>query len=330
MIESAFEGRYARGTPKPDEARAAVAAWHMVSGGGTLPDRVVALHEDPAKSGAYRLLWTSAARSVVAKQGVPAQVRYEAKVYEMLARLPVRVPYLLGMVESDAAGDGWLFIEDAGDDALDFDRREHRVLAAQWLATAHASVQRSCTTIDLADRSPLHYLRMLQTTQERLCQGQGYDRVTTSGRKQALRVAIALGRLERVWGVVEHDASALPPTLVHADFVSKNLRVARKHPRGPITLLPIDWGAAGVGSPAIDLRNVHLPSYRAALGMNAIAPAALQRVSRAGHVFWLVLLVTWAEQALDTPWPERALHVQLPAYERWLNDLSATFEEELR
>ncbi|PYJ99289.1 MAG: hypothetical protein DME23_09990 [Verrucomicrobia bacterium] len=57
--------------------------------------------------------------------------------------------------------------------------------------------------------------------------------------------------LESRWSDMESICGVLPPTLVHDDFVIKNVRI-QPGPSGP-RLLVFDWEYAGWGSPGVDL-----------------------------------------------------------------------------
>ena len=63
-------------------------------------------------------------------------------------------------------------------------------------------------------------------------------------------IAAHLDALESRWGEVEKICEVMPRTLVHGDFVTKNLRIrAAASP----ALLVFDWEFAGWGVPATDL-----------------------------------------------------------------------------
>src|SRR5438094_9572348 len=65
------------------------------------------------------------------------------------------------------------------------------------------------------------------------------------------RLIAHLDSLELLWGELEEICSLMPRSLVHGDFVDKNLRIcdAATGPR----LLVFDWEYAGGGVPAADL-----------------------------------------------------------------------------
>ena len=57
--------------------------------------------------------------------------------------------------------------------------------------------------------------------------------------------------LQALWSQVEQTCEAVPRTVVHGDFIRKNMRIRTK-PFG-IVLLPFDWETTGWGHPIADL-----------------------------------------------------------------------------
>ena len=67
--------------------------------------------------------------------------------------------------------------------------------------------------------------------------------------------------LKRYWRKVEQFCEPLPGTVVHGDFVGKNLGL-RSGSSG-IVLLPFDWENAGWGPPTIDIATAGLAQFAA-------------------------------------------------------------------
>jgi aminoglycoside phosphotransferase (APT) family kinase protein len=313
----------------PIEGRASVRvppaarAWSRLSGVATGDLRATPLQTGGGRTAVFRVENTSSGDRLVAKRAPEAIVRYEAEVYDLLVRLAVPVPRLRGVLVGDGAGRGWLFLEDVGDGAFDETRREHRELAGRWLAQLHGLGRRPSASFELADRSDRYYRRRLVEAHGSLL---AFEGSTSDDAVVVGRVAERLERLDAAWPVVASDAASLATTLVHGDFVAKNVRVAGGGSAGS-ALAVIDWETAGRGSPAVDLPLVDLASYRAWRGDVEVDAGTLARTARAGRAFRLVSLVGWAAEALASEGAERALSRQLPYYEAWLRELVDALEE---
>ncbi|HYV30426.1 MAG TPA: phosphotransferase, partial [Candidatus Binatia bacterium] len=103
----------------------------------------------------------------------------------------------------------------------------------------------------LPDRGPDHYMQRLRSTRTALVERVG-NRALSADETALLRAVAALcDVIEAHWGELERFCEGLPRTLVHGDFVIKNLRIQPTTP-GP-DLLVFDWEMAGWGLPASDL-----------------------------------------------------------------------------
>jgi thiamine kinase-like enzyme len=115
--------------------------------------------------------------------------------------------------------------------------------------------------------------------------------------------------LERHWPELEALCRGVSRTLIHGDFVVKNLRV-RPSARGP-ELLVYDWEFAGWGTPVSDLAQFtgrmaspDLAVYRSCLDGWAIIrdDTQVQRWAECGRFFRLVYIMYWASlRLLDGP-----------------------------
>jgi aminoglycoside phosphotransferase (APT) family kinase protein len=119
------------------------------------------------------------------------------------------------------------------------------------------------------------------------------------------------------WPEVERLCAAMPHTLVHADFVAKNVRVHER--RGTSTLEAFDWENAAWGLPAIDLTAIDLDEYSRAVrgAWPAFGRSDLRTVARVGRVFWFTSCIAWESWAFATD-SVRRLTRNLPVYEREL------------
>jgi aminoglycoside phosphotransferase (APT) family kinase protein len=107
----------------------------------------------------------------------------------------------------------------------------------------------------------------------------------------------------------------MPRTLVHADFVPKNVRVQERH--GTTRLCAFDWENAAWGPPAIDLTAIDLVEY--GRGVRGVWPAFglsdLRIVARVGRLLWFTSCIAWEfwRFTTDCVWH---LTKNLPVYER--------------
>lgn len=124
--------------------------------------------------------------------------------------------------------------------------------------------------------------------------------------------------LEGRWGRVQQECERMPRTLVHGDFVVKNVRV-RAGPVGP-ALVPLDWELAGWGPPAPDLVQSLLTARVASVSpdLGAYGGAVreawphlegpdLHRMAGLGRVFRLLAMTDWLSAKLAYPWVDKAL-----------------------
>ena len=106
--------------------------------------------------------------------------------------------------------------------------------------------------------------------------------------------------IEAHWAEVERLSDCLPPTLVHGDFVIRNLRI-RPGATG-LALLVYDWEMAGWGFPATDLAQVDrcaradLDVYYSVArdDFPQLDVRDIQRLANYGNLLRLVDAIYWA------------------------------------
>src|SRR5262249_40236439 len=145
----------------------------------------------------------------------------------------------------------WLFLEEA----IGIEYFPHslfdRVLAAEWLAALHSAAWKVGRLPGLPDRDCKHYRRLLGLVRKTI---QKVLRDPTLHREDILDLASLAAdceTLEAHWIELEQMSCGFLPTIVHGDFVIKNVRIRLKPV--PAALVVFDWEVAGWGSPAIDL-----------------------------------------------------------------------------
>ena len=111
--------------------------------------------------------------------------------------------------------------------------------------------------------------------------------------------------IEAHWPELRDPCDGLPPTVVHGDFVAKNVRL-RVDSKDPVFLV-FDWEYAGWGIPATDLsqfigRSVSpdLEVYSALVNgpLRAYRGRTARRLAECGKFFRLIDKINWPSSAL--------------------------------
>jgi hypothetical protein len=234
----------------------AVQAWRRVRPDCCEPQNIEILKLKRKKSAVYRLTGLgSNGSAVIAKRCAAATASVERLIYEtMLPRLSSPSLSCYGFVPEPESEFCWLFLEDAGAYVYSQNSPEHLALAGQWLATLHRAARATDLHAQLPGRGPDHYLQLLRSSRSGLLQRVGNP--VLSADEVALLEALAgqCDIIEAHWAELESFCDGVPQTLVHGDFVVKNLRI-QPGAAGP-ALLVYDWEMAGWGFPASDLAEV--------------------------------------------------------------------------
>ncbi len=127
----------------------------------------------------------------------------------------------------------------------------NRALAGRWLAKTQLAAMSAGLRSCFPDRGLGHYLRLLQACRAMLLHHLDGSAMSTEDATVFRNIAAHLDALESLWGELEEICDVMPRTLVHGDFVNKNLRV-RDTATGDV-LLVFDWEFTGWGVPAADL-----------------------------------------------------------------------------
>jgi hypothetical protein len=307
-------------------AGAAVAAWGAVRPAGAPYSPSSATTVKPLRGGSvvYRLAGMGPRGSdVIAKRTSRATVELESRLYaDLLACLPVATVRCYGIAPDDDEAMGWLFLEDAGGIPYSPERPEHRRLAARWLAGMHVAAADRPVPAALPTRDAAYYRNLLERAGRAIVEGFGNPALApeqlTSLRPVLRRTEMLLDR----WSEVEQLCTGMPKTLVHADFVAKNVRV-HESPNGD-RLLAFDWENAGWGLPAIDLTSIDLDLYarEICVGWPAFGRADMATVARIGRIFWFTSCIQWETWAFATQSLWRLMK-NLPVYERELSAVMA-------
>ncbi len=125
-----------------------------------------------------------------------------------------------------------------------------------------------------------------------------------------------LDEARALWPAFERLARAVPPTLVHGDFVPKNIRVLESD--GISRAVPFDWGSGGYGFPAIDLAYVDPYEYWTGVrdSWHDLTLERTRALSSLGRLFRNLLLVFWLN---DHAVSDRgSINEKLALYGKWI------------
>jgi ATP-binding cassette, subfamily B, bacterial len=267
------------------------------------------------KSPVYRLEGAGERGSdVIAKKCRRDDGLLESTVYErVLTRLSVPYPRLLGMGGDDDEAFCWLFLEDAGNEVYSPLLPKHRVTAGRWLGALHASTTSLPSDVPLPDRGPAHYLRHLQLARDTILENLNNPALDRRQRHQLRGIILTCDFVESNWTSVDEFCRDMPTTLVHGDFVGKNVRM-RSGATG-IEVLPFDWEHAGRGVPAVDLAqaafssttflaNPDLADYWITTQWTDVGYEAVRRLATYGTVFRCLAALHWESYRLPYEWVE--------------------------
>ena len=277
----------------------AVRAWAALKPARVEPDGIEIL-KLKRKSAVYRLSGVAPDGSaVIAKRCGAETARIERTIHEdFLSHLPVPALACYGFVEEPSERFCWLFLEEAIGWEYSPHKAEHRALAGRWLGTMHQAAVNSGLKSRLPGHEPAHYRKLLQTSRDTVQQHLANPALPGSDLQILEAIASHCDVLESHWSELEQMCEGLPRTLVHGDFVSKNVRI-RPTLEGP-ALVTFDWEVASWGLPATDLCQFTggavspaLADYCASLN-GALDLTSVERLSECGKFFRLLDDIHWA------------------------------------
>ena len=291
-------------------AEMACDAWRR-SGRGRDPRSVVALKER-AEREVFRLVGAGSGGSdVVAKRCDVADAARERVVYQQILA-PCPQPTLRYYGRFGAGARAWLFVEYADGAPFDAGSRAHRELAGRWLAALHRTAAGRAAPPGLPMRDAPYYRGVVIEAREALNGAKANPALSRGDAFVVDRLMAHAVRLLDTWEARAAALRSLPDTIVHNDFWKGNVRV-RAGAEGE-TLLPFDWGAAGWGSPAVDLAVADLHAYRAEEGRAGTSswPRTTEALAT-GVVLRVLGAIPGEAHTLASTWPHRALR-KLRAY----------------
>jgi hypothetical protein len=251
--------------------------------------------------------------AVVAKRYRMAKGMIERTIYmDVLADLPVPTLQCYGLV-AVADGTCWLFLEDAGEERYSPHMAAHRALAGRWLGILHTFTARITAPPDLPNRGPNYYLECLRRARKKILAGRVNPTLTADDLAVLDMILSRLDLLEARWDLLEKICDSMPRTVVHGDFVKKNMRL--RTTSAGFALMPFDWGNAGWGVPAVDLAQTLARSSRFSADPDLSEYWAevrdywsgcdldtIRRWANAGSVFRSVASLYWSALNLPFEW----------------------------
>lgn len=275
--------------------------------------------------------------TVIAKRCLKGTALIERRIYEELLPL-TRMPALrcYGYLEEPEGDYVWLFLEDAEGIRFSPQIPQHRALAGSWLGELHFGVALTDFKSSLPDRDLDYYLRLLRNCRAMLLRHLEVAALPIADASVFRNVATYLDELELLWDELVKICEVMPRTLVHNDFVTKNLRV-RDTPKGP-ALLVFDWEFAGWGTPAADLAQFFdravspdLEVYGSILNHrhSDLGRRDIQAVAACGNVLRLVNQISWATVGHEFVLPAQLVKAAslLQSYEPSMLGALNTFQE---
>jgi hypothetical protein len=282
--------------------------------------------EEGWKTTVYRLLRVGeAVSSVIAKRCRQSTALIERTIYEeILPHLPLPMLHYYGFVEEPNGEFCWLFLEDlSGDEKYQPHLKEHRVAAARWLGIMNISASGLVAAAGLPERGPEHYLNLLLSARDTILSNLA-NPALKAGDVALLKTLVAhCERLSEHWNQVACVCENMPQTLIHGDFIKKNVGV--RNSRAGLSILPFDWEKAGWGVPAEDISSVHISTYWSTVQDHwpKLGIQDLERLANVGRIFRSLVFLDWLAPSLRFEAVEHPMN-DLRRCETWLADLIPT------
>jgi aminoglycoside phosphotransferase (APT) family kinase protein len=309
--------------PEPhlvDEEAAAAAAWIEFAGGSppTSAQKLTTQRKRRAvQSVVFRLGWGSERPTVIAKHGALEKIELEHRIMRhILPRYQVLGPQCYGMTADVSRRTGWIFIEDGGDVAYRESDDAHRDTATLWLAALHNIDPSDPLLAAIPRRTDRDFLeKHVRVGRNDLLSGSRNPALTPEQRRSVSRIVELFDEIERAWPAIQSAWSGLGPSLVHGDFIEKNIRVSGSS--GSPRIFAFDWEFAGISSPIEDMGELNPSLYRNAARGTPSRPslALIEHSVRLGTMLRSVAWIQATAAGLVQPWVDEPIEAL-----RWLHD----------
>jgi hypothetical protein len=304
------------GTEAPHPA---AEAWAQLRPEQPPPDRIEAVRaKRKDKSIIFRLDGVGPhGLRVIAKRCRRSTAEVERLIYQdVLSGVPVSSPTYYGYVEDNDSGFAWLFLGDAGGTEYSPANAGHCRLAAEWLGCLAAARLRPDVRARLPNRDVQHYMNDTVATRARILAQRTSPRLTADDRVVLDALVRCCDTLTSHQAELEAICGRVPVTVVHGDFVGKNVHV-RVNAEGTV-LLPFDWETAGVGVPAVDIAQFTRETFAPGIDVYWsqvrdqwpwIAEGELRQLAAIGRIFRVVNVISWETWNLEYDWVEASIRV---------------------
>jgi len=310
----------------------AVRAWRALRPKCVEPEWVEVLPAENPTTGVYRLVRVgTAGTAVIAKRCRQNTALIERTLYEeILPNLPFPMLHYYGFVEDADSQFCWLFLEDVSGEKYQPHIKEHRVAAARWLGIMNTSAAGIAAAARLPDRNPEHYLNLLRSAHD-IILSNFTNPALKAGDLALLNTIVAQCEyLVENWSQLAYVCGGMPHTLVHGDFIPKNVGIRTSRVEDPrsaadrdgIVFLPFDWEKAGWGIPAEDISRVDIPTYWSTVQDDwpRLSIQALERLANVGRIFRCLVFLDWIAPRLSQACVEQPMD-DVRSCETWLADL---------
>lgn len=291
------------GSPAGDSVAAASArqvidAWAAAAPGLPSPARIAALKAPrgtTGKSAVYHLGPVGPGGvQVVAKELLSEAAEVECAVYcDLLPRLSVHSPALLGRAPSSDPGRTWLFLEAVTGVRFDDRCPAHVSAATRWLATFHAEAIVGGRGIELPLRNRGFYRQRLDRAAAGIGEACSDPAMSPDDVATLRRVASQLETAREGWIRLTDGFHTVPTGVAHGDFSGRNMAFSERNEKSELKVF--DWSEAHRGPIAADLWAADRGEYQLRMeecGM-AFSFAEITSWWRLGMLLRLISSVFW-------------------------------------
>ncbi len=300
----------------------AISAWRELRPEHAEPERLEVLKGESRTTTVYRLVRVGKGDStVIAKRCRQNTALIERAIYEeVLPSLPFPMLQYYGCIEEPNGEFWWLFLEDVSDERYDPHYEQHRVAAARWLGIMNTSATSIAAASRLPERAPKHYLNLLHSARDTILSSCANPALDADDLALLNTIVAQCDQLSAHWNRLASVCETMPQTLVHGDFIKKNVGV--RIGREGIIFLPFDWEKAGWGVPAEDLSRVDIPTYWSTVQTYwpRLGIQTLKRLANVGKVFRCLVFLDWIAPGLAHESVEQPMK-DIRRCETWLADL---------
>jgi hypothetical protein len=262
--------------------------------------------------------------NIIGKRCRYGKAMTERAIYEsILPNIPLPTLRYYGMLKEPDGKFCWLFFQDAGETFYLSNSAAHRMVGAKWLAMLHTISSELAACLSLPDRTTAYYLWVLQSARNTILECLSNSTLPAADFMLLEAIVKHCNLLESRWNQLEEFCEEIPLTIVHGDFVGKNLRV-RSGPNGD-ELMVFDWGTAGYGVPASDLAGVDIRVYQSIVWQSwpRLDIQKARKLSVIGKIFRFLAAIRWESQNFKHQWFERPMK-NMRKYESWLDNAIRT------